>query len=112
MKRQREIIIVIISVFLLTLAWIAFDLYHNAITSTISSTLQQDIQPIDPNFDTQTVQTLKQRQFSSPSYTISSPQQTTATPSGTVQKTSPAPLLNIVPASPSATPTVTRLVTP
>lgn len=111
MKRQRDIIILLISVFIVTLAWIGFDLYHNAVTSTISTTLQQDIQPIDPDFDTQVIQTLKQRQFSSPVYTISSPQQT-ATSSGTVPKSSPAILLNAVPASLSATPTITGPVTP
>ncbi|HSW87888.1 MAG TPA: hypothetical protein VLG12_01875 [Candidatus Saccharimonadales bacterium] len=100
MKRQREIIILLISMFIVSLAWIGFDLYHNAVTSTISAPLQEDILPIVPSFDSKVIQNLKQRHYSDPVYTLSSQPEVSATPSGKPQT------------SPTAIPKITVSVTP
>ncbi len=83
--------------FIISLAWIGFDLYHKAVTSTISAPLQADINPIVPDFDTHVIQNLKQRHYSDPVYLLSSQ---TATPSGKIQ------------VSPSTTPTIIIPATP
>ncbi len=71
MKRQREIILLLLSILIVTIAWIGFNLYHNVVTSTISEPLQQDISPITPSFNTSIISLLKTRQFIQPQYTFS-----------------------------------------
>jgi hypothetical protein len=102
MKRQREIIIVIISMFIVSFAWIGFDLYHNAVTTTISAPLQEDIKPIPPTFDSQVIQNLKSRHYSDPVYTYTSSSEINATPSG---KVVPSPTT-------TSKPTITITATP
>lgn len=111
MKRQQEIILILASMFIVSMAWIGLDIRHNIVTSTISAPLQQDILPIEPSFDTHVVQTLKQRHYSDPTYTLSA-QQTTATPSGVIQQTSSGTVVNSVVGSPSAIQQITKPVTP
>ena len=68
-KRQhKDILYIAISSFILTAAWVGFSIYHNWVTTTISETLQVQIQPIDPNFDQDTLQKLKNRQPIAPIY--------------------------------------------
>lgn len=58
----------IISGFIMVVCWIIFNVFHNANTSTISSSLAADIIPIAPNFDTQTIAQLKLRKKIPPLY--------------------------------------------
>jgi hypothetical protein len=76
------------------LAWIGFSLLHSIATSTISETLNTQITPISPEFDTNTIAVLKQRANVAPIYQIT------------------VPIQNIViPASPSAAiPTPTPII--
>lgn len=73
MKRQREIILIVVSFFIISIIWIGFSLYHNAITSTISEPLNADIKEINPNFKSDIIQILKNRAYVEPLYSISSP---------------------------------------
>ncbi len=59
--KQREILFIAISIFILVLAYIGFSIYHNAVTSTIPSALSIQIIPIDPSFDLQTIDALTKR---------------------------------------------------
>lgn len=59
---RRDVLFLSISVFVLTTAWIGFSLYHSWVTTTITPELQQQIQQIDPTFDTQTITELRTRE--------------------------------------------------
>lgn len=71
MKRQREIIILLVSVFIVVVVWIGFNIYHNAHASTINDALTQEIIPISPNFNTTVLERLKKRIYIDPIYTFS-----------------------------------------
>lgn len=59
--RKNEVILLLSSIFILTFAWIGFSVYHNAVSSTIPESQTLRIVPIDPTFDTQTIEKLKKR---------------------------------------------------
>lgn len=66
--KQKEILFILSSALLVTIIWVAFNIYHNAITSTISETLAVQIIPIPGKFDTVTIEKLKKRQKITPLY--------------------------------------------
>lgn len=66
--KQKDILFILISSFVVTVAWIGFNLYHKWVTSTISTDLQMQLNPIDPNFDMDTFQKLQQREHIQPIY--------------------------------------------
>ena len=68
--KQKDILFLFISTFILVVAWIGFNIYHKWATSTISADLQVQIKPIDPNFDTQTIEKLKTREQITPVYEL------------------------------------------
>lgn len=71
--KSKDIILLFAEIFVLVVAWIIFTIYHNAATSTISEPLDINIQPIDPNFDTQTITELKKREKILPLYELGGP---------------------------------------
>ncbi|SRR6266581_3100847 len=73
---QKDVLYFTISLFLLVVAWIGFNLYHIWATSTINADLQMQIKPIDPSFDTVTIQNLKTREKIVPVNEITGTQQT------------------------------------
>lgn len=75
--KQKDILIIIVLLFIFVLAWIGGSIYHSAINSTISSTTSKDIFPITPSFDTKTIDKLKERQKIIPSFELGN---TTPTP--------------------------------
>lgn len=75
--KQKDILIIIILLFIFALAWIGSSLYHNAVSSTISETTNKDISPIVPFFDTKTIDKLRKRQKIIPSFEL---ENTTPTP--------------------------------
>ena len=76
---QKDILYLSISMFVIVAAWIGFSLFHTFVTSTISEDLQMKIIPIDPTFDTATIQVLKARKKVAPSFQ-SNEKSTVATP--------------------------------
>jgi len=68
--KQKDILIIIILLFIFTLVWIGGSIYHNAVNSTISETTSKDIFPIEPVFDTKTIDKLKKRQKIIPSFEL------------------------------------------
>ena len=68
--KQKDILLIVILLFIFTFVSIAFSIYSNSVTSTISESINQDIAPIDPTFDTKTIDKLKSRERILPSYDI------------------------------------------
>jgi len=58
---EKDILFLSISMFVMVCLWTGFNLFHAWVTSKISVDLQAQIAPIDPNFDTDTLHTLKTR---------------------------------------------------
>jgi hypothetical protein len=94
--KRREVLFLLISIFVMVLAWIGFSIYHNLLTSTIPEALGIRITPISPNVDTKTLDALKKREKVSPLFTA-----------GTAPSVSPTQ-----PASESAVPTITPVLSP
>ena len=85
--RQKDILFLSISFFIVVFLWIGFNLYHVWATSTITEDVQSQMTPIEATFDTNTIRELKNRESVTPLYELSgeasSPAATTATPSPT-----------------------------
>lgn len=98
---RKDVLFLSISTFVLTLAWLGFSLYHRWVTTTITPELQQQIEQIAPNFDTQTINELKQRENIQPDYemndgTIVSPTSTLSlTPTASVSAAPPRLLIEV-----------------
>lgn len=54
---KKELLIATIFTFVIILAWVIFDIVHERQKVEIPANLQQDIEPIDPNFDTDALNT-------------------------------------------------------
>ncbi len=59
--KQRDVLFLVISTFVLIVAWIGFSIYHNLVSSTITRLVEEKIVPINPTFDTITIDKLKER---------------------------------------------------
>lgn len=66
--KQKDILLLTASSFVLIIFWIIFSVYHNFVTSTIPEALNVQIAPINPVFDTKTIAALKQRTQVAPIY--------------------------------------------
>ena len=64
--KRKDILYILIPACLLVFAWIAFNIYHNAVTSTIPQATSIQIAPIVPTFDTKTIDSLKRREIVAP----------------------------------------------
>lgn len=74
--KQKDILFILISSFVVVAAWVGFNLYHKWVTTTISPDLQLQINPIESSFDRDTIQKLKQRNHIAPDYEASTAQLT------------------------------------
>lgn len=103
MNRQQEIILMLTSIGIVVCVWIGFNLYHNAFSSTISKSLNADIVPITPNFNTAVIKSLKQREYVNPKYSFPSQQSPTPTPilikSGPTVSLTVQPTIIVIPIS-------------
>lgn len=68
--KQKDILIIIVLLFIFAVAWIGSSIYHSAVSSTISENTSKDISPIAPNFDTKTIDRLKSREIIAPSFDL------------------------------------------
>lgn len=56
---KKELIIILVATFIVVMAWIVFDIIHSIKSKrTVSPDLQTALEPIDPNFDTVTLDTI------------------------------------------------------
>lgn len=117
--KPKEIVLILSFAFILIVCWIGFNIYHSRITSTISESENVRILPINPNFDTNTIDKLKQRQkvpasFESIKETVKN--ETTIFPSAQESTNSsqflpsPTPIIITPSESPTATPTITQSI--
>ena len=93
-RKQKDILFIIISSFIVVVAWIGFNIYHIKVTSTVSEHVQDQLNPIDPTFDQQTMQELKNRENINPLFEqtqTATQSATTPTPS---EEISPSPSQN------------------
>lgn len=103
---KREVIYLLVSTFILVLAWIGFSVYDNYTTSTITPAVTFQIAPIQSSFDLQTIEAIKQRIKTPPLFEM----ERTATPAATATLT-PIPTISVTPvASVSSTPTPTASI--
>lgn len=56
---KKELFIIVIATFITILAWATFDILHTRANVEISPELQQVIEPLDPNFDTEAIKALQ-----------------------------------------------------
>jgi hypothetical protein len=82
---KRDILFILISSFVVVAAWIGFNLYHITVTSTVSPNIQKHLTPIDPTFNTQTIQALKNRLNVVPAFERQATASNTAAPTPTTQ---------------------------
>lgn len=68
MFKRRDTIFLLGMMFLTVVAWVGFTIYHIAVTSTIEEEIQVQIVPINPNFDSVTLDNLKKRNAVAPLY--------------------------------------------
>ena len=68
--KRKDILIILVLLFVFVVVWIGGNIYHNIATSTISKTTNQDISPITPAFDMKTVSKLKLRQKINPNFEL------------------------------------------
>lgn len=68
--KQKDILYILGSIFVLVLAWTASNVYHNVVTSTIPEATSIQIVPISPSFDLQAIERLKKRQMIEPLFEI------------------------------------------
>ncbi len=83
--KNREILFLIISTFIIVIAWIGFNIFHNIKTSTIPQNLTIQILPINPNFDTKTIEELKKRKKVQPNFNMSVQPSIAASQGGIIQ---------------------------
>jgi hypothetical protein len=68
--KQKNTLIIVVLLFIFVLIWIGESAYRSATNSTISEEVNQEIQPITPNFDTKTINSLKSREKIDPSFDL------------------------------------------
>jgi len=68
--KQKDILVILFSLFVLVVVWIGGSIYHNSVRSTISKTINQDVSQIDPKFDVKTINKLKSRQRLNPLFEL------------------------------------------
>ncbi len=66
--KQRDILLIVVPAFIMVVLWVAFSIYHNHVSSTISEPLSLQIEPIGKTFDLKTLGELKKRERLNPVY--------------------------------------------
>ncbi len=86
MKKQKDLLIILIPLLILTILWVIFNVYHNYVTSTIKDPLTVQIIPIEGNFDNKTIEQIRNRIRIEPAFEIISidSESTSPTPTPTI----------------------------
>lgn len=100
--KQKEILFVIVSFFILIVIYVAFSVYHNSVTSNIPENLNIQVLPISPTFDEKAISDLKKRNNVTPVFQVGL---STPTPAPTIIPIS----TQSATASESATPSAQQL---
>lgn len=70
--KRGDIILLLSEIFILVVVWIVFNILHNSATSTLPEALTENVLPINPDFDTKTLEGLKTRERVEPIYDLRS----------------------------------------
>ncbi len=97
--KQKDLLILLTPMFIVTILWVIFNIYHNHVTSTITDPLTVQIIPIDGNFNKASIESIKNRKRTEPLFVA---------PVNDDEEISPIPTPSVIPdeeetASPSAT---------
>ena len=68
--KQKDLVIILVPLLILTILWVIFNVYHNYVSSTITDPLSYQIVPIEGSFDKNTIEQVKQRNRIDPSNEI------------------------------------------
>lgn len=60
---SKDILFISIITFLTTVAWTIYDIYHTAVTSTITPVQRELIKPIKAGFDQETLELLRTKEL-------------------------------------------------
>lgn len=66
--KQKDFVIILIPLFILTILWVIFSIYHNYATSTIKSPLTVQILPIEGSFNNNAIIKIRNRRRINPLY--------------------------------------------
>ena len=58
---SRDSLILAVLTFITVIVWIASDIYHASVTSTLTDVEKKLMVPLDPSFDQQVINKLKER---------------------------------------------------
>src|SRR5574338_413349 len=89
--KQKDLLFLLVSSAFLASVWIIFTILHNTLTSTISSTVNQQIQSINNSFDGKTISSLQNRKQVTPIFSIQGTDNITPTPTPTLP---PVPVIS------------------
>lgn len=105
--KQRDILLILIPTFLLVILWVIFNIYHNSIESTVSKTVTSEVIPINPDFDFQTIESLKKREIVQSLYEIKPSNSSSPIPTGVETSSSSAIQEPTITQQPEPSPTIT-----
>ncbi len=109
--KRNDIIFLLTSIVILSIAWVIFSVIHASTASTIASDVNKEIEPIAATFDMKTITTLQARQSITPIYTFqtipnapitSIPNASSNSAQPTVPTSSPSPFPTSLPTLPLA----------
>lgn len=102
--KQKDILFILISSFILILVWMGFNLWHIKQVSTLSEPVSQQLIPINPYFDKAVIQKIMQRQQIAPLYKLNQATSSASlTPTPSLSALSPTPI-----STSSVTPAIKR----
>lgn len=78
--KHKNFITLLALIVIFVVAWTGFNIYHNAVTTTIPETLSIQVLPINPTFNTKNLDAIKKRVKIEPIYDLQGV--VSATPSG------------------------------
>lgn len=81
--KQKDLLIIFGSFFLLVAVYLPLSIYHNSVTSTIPEDLNIQIIPIAPTFDEKAIADIKKRNNVAPLYQVGPSQPVVSTPTPT-----------------------------
>lgn len=96
---QKKLAILLVPIFILTILWVIFNVYHSHVDSTIKDPLNYQIIPIEGTFNTDAIDRIKERSRIDAANELTAPEAEELSPS---PSPSPTPELEDETASESA----------
>lgn len=87
--KQKELVIFLVPMFLITVLWVIFNIYHNHVSSTITDPLTLQIIPIDGKFNRTSLESIKDRKRIEPLFVapVTEDEDISPTPSPAIEQT-------------------------